>query len=131
MIDEGIYKSSYKRAEGRALYLLAKKSYGTLAAMAADLGFSAAAMGNFLTGSRPLPAKYVGYLARKHAVAPELLDYESFLTAYKGGKNTPVYSGILGLSEFFNEEDKRYIIKGVHIKDPVKFIRLLDKHIKD
>lgn len=126
MID-GLYKTSYKTAEARALYLVAIKGYKSMSAMAKELGFTKQYYSTIF--SIGLPEKYAGFLGRRFGFSPVILGYERYLN-FCHGKFVPTYDKFfLEDSTFFTAKDIDYILEGSYIKDPYKFIRLKDKAI--
>lgn len=125
MIENEYYKERYKTAEARALYLVARKGYGSLQDMAEALGFTKAFYhGIFLNG---LPEKYAGYLGRRFEFPPGLLAFDKYVQLLD---REVKYTALLEQTKFFNSEDKAYILHGSYLKDAAKFQRALDKGIK-
>lgn len=125
MLDASYYKPKYKTAEARVLYLVARKGYGSLSALAKDLGFTKAFITAILKdGIHP---KYAGYLGRKFVFPPALLCFDKYLSLRN--KETK-YTTLLEHTKFFNTEDKAYILRGEFIKDGSKFQRLMDREIR-
>ena len=130
MLEENYYKAKYKTAEGRVLYLIAKKFYGTADRMAQALGISRQFITYFFNQKVNIPDKYIGYLARKHDVNPALMAYDKYLVLERYPAAVGYYTEFVQNSQAFTKEDKAYILRGTYIKDPVKFIRQLDKSLK-
>lgn len=125
MLDSSAYKDRYVTAEARVLYLTAMKGYGSITKMAKDLGLGA----NFMPQcfSKGIPLKYAGYLGRKWGFNPALLRYEDYVL---GSLRPITFDVMLDETKFFDEADKRYILKAKFIRDSMKYLRIKDKEIK-
>lgn len=120
------YKESYKTAEGRALYVLAMKTFNSLNGLARVFNLNRQAMHNYTMNG--IPTKYAGYLGRKYGFHSGILSYSSYLET---GPNKPLmYVELFKPQSFFTQEDISYILGGTYIKDPQKWLRLFDKGLR-
>lgn len=128
-LDTEYYPPKYKTAEGRALYLVAKKTKGNFIELARSMGFMSTYFSTVL--KKGLPIKYAGYLGRKYNFNPAILAHESYLLMTRDPKSPTRYEDIviLGGCDFFSPEDQQYILAGTYIKDPVRFLRIHDKEV--
>lgn len=123
LVDENYYKTSYKTAESRVLYLVAQKGYGSFTKMAESLGVSRQYLRQCV--EEVVPIKYAGFLARKHKFHPGLLNYKLYLLM--GGEFS--FDKLLNETNFFNKYDKHYILKGFCIKELSDFLKQTDKEV--
>lgn len=136
MLDEQYYPSRYKTAEARVLYLTGAKGYGLdgnrggIVKLAEDLGVVRSYITECLL--KGIPLRYASYLANKFEYHPALLAYETYLlvTQQNFGKEAVLYKEFLDQQNFFNESDKRYILNGTFITNPVKFLRTNNNKIR-
>lgn len=128
MIDNEYYPNKYKTAEARALFLVTKKTVGTFTALASLLGFTPTYFSTII--SKGLPLKYAGYLGRKYNFNPALLAYEQYIQFTQCTKNILPYVDTVASTDLFSKDDQEYILGGTYIKDPVKYLRQLDKKVK-
>jgi hypothetical protein len=118
------FPNKYKTAESRVLYLVAKKGYGTFAALADELGVARQFITECLQYS--LPLRYAGYLGRKFSFCPGLLSFESYLqTTCKPAGVDELLSDTL----FFNAKEKSYIRDGSYIRNVREYLKGIDKEI--
>lgn len=129
IVDSKYYKPQYKTATGRALYLIATKAYGSSGKLALDLGISKQYVANCI-GGWDIPVKYAGFLGRKWGFHPGILAYPEWLV-FETPYSALEYSSLVDddAYTFFTGEDIEYILEGTYLKDPVKYLRLLDKKI--
>src|SRR6187399_561259 len=121
-MDLEYYKPIYKTAEARVLYLTAVKGYGSITALAKDLGVKKQWISYVF--KHGLALKYAGYLGRKFKFSPELLAYDTYVYLHGGYPACELYSKFVEVTDFFNDEDKKYILKGTYVKDPHKHVRV-------
>jgi len=126
-VDQSYYKPIYKTAEARALYLTGIKGYGSVSAMAKDLGVHRQWISYVF--KHGLSLKFAGYLGRKFGFPVPVLDYESYVQVFGGEKSCLPYSELFKIQEFFSATDVKYILAAPHIKDGIKHARILDKAI--
>jgi hypothetical protein len=122
MKDESFYKP-YRTAEGRALYLVAMKRYGSLIELGKVFKVNRQAVSNYIADG--LPYKYAGYLGRKFGFSPYILDYKSYLIGHLYAPHR--YDELFENQDYFNQDDINYILDGEYIKDGAKWIRAFDK----
>lgn len=124
---DGLYKKQYETAEQRALYLVARKGYGSYTEMAEALGITKSYVHNMLTTG--VPASYAGYLGRKFGFHPGVLAFESLLNVVL--KTIDIdYAELVDWNDFFDHQDRKYILAGKYIKDPAKYLRQKDKQVE-
>lgn len=120
MLDVQYYKPKYKTAFSRVFYLIRKKKYLNWEDMAADLGCSRQYLGECMREG--IPVKMAGYLGRKFGFHPALLNHETYLN-YESVR----LRAFIVKSRLFTTEDEQYILEGIHIENPDRFIEKLDK----
>lgn len=118
------YPTKFKTAEGRALYVLADKSYGGLSGLAKHLGVTRQYLLQICHGVVPL--KYASYLGRKHLVHPGIFNFKAFCLIDSLKMR---YIDLVNYVYFLPTEYE-YILKGSYIKSVDKFLKQLDKEIK-
>lgn len=118
-ILEKKYKATYTTASARMLFLIAKKSYGSLTKMAQALGIRRQYFNQFFTDG--IPYNYAGMIAEKTCFDPSLLVHELHVTLYREN----AYSFLELLKEascYFTPQDMRYIIGGTFIRSNKTFL---------
>lgn len=121
--DVKFYSPVYVTAESRVLYLIIKKKYGTMTALAKSWKVSRQFIDQCLKLGPPL--KYVGFLHRKFGIASALLDYK---TAVILGE-TSSYETLLNKADFFSGRDKKYVLQGSFIRNCKIFAKASDETI--
>lgn len=123
MIKEDVYKEDYTRASGRALYLLSKKHYGSINKLGEFLNVSRQYVAQMIEES--IPANYAGILGRKHGLPPAIFAYEESLVL---GYNTSFldYFSTEAVKKIFSPRDIKYITAGSYVKNPKKYLAVVD-----
>lgn len=118
------YNNDHVSAQARALYVIMNRVYGSYGAIARELGITKQSVHLFTKGT--MLCGYAGFMGRKHGFDPRILCYEQFvLTMYKV-EAADKYEAIVNACKILTVADKKYILGGSYIKDPNKFLRIMD-----
>lgn len=126
MIDQDFYKVQYETAEHRALYIVARKGYGSFKEMADALNVTQQYINNLC--KMGVPVSYAGFLGRKFGFHPGILNFIALLDIMQNATKIS-YEKLVRASEFFAEDDQTYILSGTYLKDPAKYLRQHDKNL--
>lgn len=101
----------YKSASGRALYILAKKMYGSLTKMAEEFNVSKQFFRKCCSDGT-LPLEYGKLLADKFSFHPAILNYESFFMV---SENPVSFLDLVRQSTVFSKKEKEIILEGNYL----------------
>lgn len=124
MTLKGIYNNEYERAEGRALYVLAKKEYGSINMMATAFHVSRQLIQQFIM--KKVPATYASYLGRRHVFSPGILAYRDYALS-----NIDVvdYKRLFSGQNYYDRNDIEYILEGEYVVSASQYLKACDKEL--
>lgn len=120
-----IYEPQYESAEGRALYVIAKKEYDSLNQMALAYDISRQAIYQMI--EKKIPQQYASYLGRRLGFSPGILAYKEYVLS---GTQPLSYKELLSTQKYFSEEDKVYILQGDYVKSVAAYLKENDKEVE-
>lgn len=121
--ESDLYKPEYKRAAERALYIIAKKKFGSLAKLSEYLKVSRQYVQQMMRDATP--AQYAGILGRKFNIDPAIFDYEDALVIGEKRLYSELFNSVEA-KKVFSVADVRYILKGTYINNPKKYLAVTD-----
>lgn len=124
MFEENeLYKVEYKRASERALYILAKKHFGSLAKLADYLKVTRQYVQQIMRDG--IPENYAGLLGRKFNIDPAIFNYEDALILGEKRLYMSLFESVEA-SKVFSTKDVKYVLKGTYVSNPKKYLTVQD-----
>jgi hypothetical protein len=124
MTLKGMYNTEYERAEGRALYVLAKKEYGSINMMASAFHVSRQLIQQFIT--KKVPVTYASYLGRRHNFSPGIVAYRDYVL---GTLDTVDYKKLFSEQNYYDRNDIEYILEGEYVVSASQYLKACDKEL--
>lgn len=121
-----LYKENYKTAESRALYIIAKKKFGSFIKMGKALGVSRQYINQCV--DLGIPLKYASYLGRALGFDPGILAYKEWCLLLCKGDAGWTYEKMVKNCRMFDSSDVEYILEGVY-ETSAAILKEVDKEI--
>lgn len=105
------FQTKYETATGRALYILAKKFYGSLTKMGEEFKVTRQFMTRCCKDGA-IPLEYGKLLGNKFSFHPALLNYETFFMV---SENPVSFLDLIRQTTVFSKKEKEIILEGNYL----------------